>query len=109
MFNLQRNLGGAIGIALIDTILQHRVPVHVAALVQRLQAGDPSAARVVGLPLERFHNVPPGPLDEATKAQVVHLVEQAALVLSFNEAWLVVAGLFAVSLLALPWLRRVGT
>jgi hypothetical protein len=30
-------------------------------------------------------------------------------VLSFNEAWLVVGGLFAVSLLALPLLRRVGT
>ena len=108
LFNLQRNLGGAIGIALIDTILQQRVPAHVATLVERLQAGDPNAARVVGLPLKDFHNVPMGPIDEATKAQVASLVEQAALVLSFNEAWLVVGGLFAVSLLALPWLRRVG-
>jgi DHA2 family multidrug resistance protein len=107
LFNLQRNLGGAIGIALIDTILEQRVPVHIAALVERLQAGDPDAARVVGLPLERFHNLPLGPIDEATKAQVAPLVEQAALVLSFNEAWLVVGGLFAVSLLALPLLRRV--
>ncbi len=109
LFNVQRNLGGAIGIALIDTILEQRVPSHIAALVERLQAGDPYAARVVGLPLERFHNLPLGPIDEATKAQVAPLVEQAALVLSFNEAWLVVGGLFAVSLLALPLLRRVGT
>ena len=108
LFNLQRNLGGAIGIALIDTILEQRVPVHIAALVERLQAGDPDAARVVGLPLERFHNLPLGLIDEATKAQVAPLVEQAALVLSFNEAWLVVGGLFAVSLLALPLLRRVA-
>jgi DHA2 family multidrug resistance protein len=108
LFNLQRNLGGAIGIALIDTILAQRVPAHIAALVKRLQAGDPDAARVVGLPLANFHNVPLGPIDEATRAQVAPLVEQAALVLSFNEAWLVVGGLFAVSLLALPLLRRDG-
>lgn len=108
LFNLQRNLGGAIGIALIDTILAQRVPAHIAALVKRLQAGDPDAARVVGLPLATFHNVPLGPIDEATRAQVAPLVEQAALVLSFNEAWLVVGGLFAVSLLALPLLRRDG-
>ena len=109
LFNLQRNLGGAIGIAMIDTILEQRVPVHVAALVERLQAGDPNAARIVGLPLADFHNVPLGPISEVTKAQVGPLVEQAALVLSFNEAWLVVGSLFAVSLLALPWLRRGGS
>ena len=108
LFNLQRNLGGAIGIALIDTILQQRVPVHVAWLVERLQAGDPNAARIVGLPLKDFHNVPLGPISEETKATVGPLVEQAALVLSFNEAWLVIGGLFVLSLLALPLLRRAG-
>jgi DHA2 family multidrug resistance protein len=105
LFNLMRNLGGAIGIGVVDTILAQRTPMHVAALVARLQAGDPEAARIVGLPLERFHNVPLGPIDAHTKEIVQPMVERAALTLSFNEAWLLMGLLFALSLLALPLLR----
>jgi MFS transporter, DHA2 family, multidrug resistance protein len=105
LFNLLRNLGGAIGIALVDTILERRVPVHVAELVTRLQAGDRETARFVGLPLERFHGVPLGPVDETTRQQVAPLVERAALVLSFNEAWLLLGLSFALTLLALPLLK----
>ncbi len=111
LFNLMRNLGGAIGIALIDTILDRRAPAHVAWLVTHLQAGDPAAARIVGLPLDRFHNVPLGPVDEATKEQVAPLVQRAGLLLSMNEAWLALAVGFALALLALPLLaaRRGAT
>ena len=105
LFNLMRNLGGAIGIGVIDTVLEQRTPAHVAALVARLQAGDPDAARLVGLPLDRFHNVPLGPVDQATKDLVAPLVQRAALTLSFNEAWILLGVLFAASLLALPFIR----
>jgi DHA2 family multidrug resistance protein len=106
LFNLMRNLGGAIGIALIDTILEQRTPGHVDHLIAQLQAGSPEAAREVGLPLAQFHNVPLGPIDELTKAIVAPLVQRAALTESFNEAWHVIAALFAISLLALPLMRR---
>ncbi|MBA3325391.1 MAG: DHA2 family efflux MFS transporter permease subunit, partial [Rhodobacteraceae bacterium] len=49
LFNLMRNLGGAIGLALIDTMIFTRAPVHGARLVERLQAGDASAAAFVGI------------------------------------------------------------
>ena len=105
LFNLMRNLGGAIGLALIDTVLGHRAPAHVDAIVARLQAGDPSAARLVGLPTERFTGVPIGAVDEATRALVAPLVERAGLVAAFNDAWLMVGGLVALSMLALPLFR----
>ncbi len=104
-FNLMRNLGGAIGIALIDTVLELRPATHAARLVERLQAGDPAAAAFVGLPLDRFHNVPLGPIDEATKETVRPLVERAAAVASFNDAYFLLGGLFLLSLLLLPLLR----
>jgi DHA2 family multidrug resistance protein len=106
MFNLMRNLGGAIGLALIDTILERRTPGHIADLVSRLAAGDRDTARFVGLPLFRFHNVPIGPVDEMTKMIVKPLVERAALTQSFNEAWLALALAFAVSLCVLPFIGR---
>jgi DHA2 family multidrug resistance protein len=106
LFNLMRNLGGAIGIALIDTILEQRTRGHADHLIQRLQAGDPDAARAVGLPLAQFHNVPLGPIDDMTKAIVAPMVQRAALTISFNEAWRAIAILFAISLFALPLMRR---
>jgi DHA2 family multidrug resistance protein len=105
LFNLMRNLGGAVGLALIDTVLDQRAPTHVAAIVARLQAGDASAARLVGLPTERFTGVPIGAIDEATRALVAPLVERAGLVAAFNDAWLIVGGLVALSMLALPLFR----
>ncbi len=105
LFNLMRNLGGAVWIALIDTIMETRAPAHIAALVARLQAGDVEAARFVGLPLERFHNLPLGPIDAATKEIVQPLVERAAAAASFNEAFLALGAFFLVSLAVLPWLR----
>jgi MFS transporter, DHA2 family, multidrug resistance protein len=105
LFNLMRNLGGAIGLALIDTVLDQRTPIHVDAIVARLQAGDPSAARLVGLSTEHFTGVPIGEVDAATRALVAPLVERAGLVAAFNDAWLMVGGLIALSLLALPFLR----
>ena len=40
LFNMMRNLGGAIGIALIDTVIYTRAPIHARKLWDRLAAGD---------------------------------------------------------------------
>jgi MFS transporter, DHA2 family, multidrug resistance protein len=105
LFNLMRNLGGAIGIALIDTILEQRTAGHADNLISRLQAGDASAAALVGLPTQYFHGQPMGPVAPAMRAFVEPLIQRAAMVQSFNEAWLVIGGLFVLSLLALPFVR----
>jgi MFS transporter, DHA2 family, multidrug resistance protein len=101
LFNLMRNLGGAIGLALIDTVLARRTPSHVAAIVTRLEAGDAATARLVGLPTERFTGVPIGQVDDATRAMVEPLVERAGLVAAFNDAWLMIGGLVVLALLVL--------
>jgi MFS transporter, DHA2 family, multidrug resistance protein len=106
LFNLMRNLGGAIGLALIDTVLEHRAPTHIARLVERLQAGDASAARFVGLPTERFTGVPITDVDQATRDFVAPLVKRAGLVWAFDDAWIFVGGLVVLSLLLVPLLRR---
>ena len=103
LFNLLRNLGGAIGIALVDTILEQRPPVHVTTLIERLEAGNRAVARLVGIPDDFPIG---GPVDEATKALLAPSVERAALVLSFNEAWLALGALFILSLAILPLGRR---
>jgi MFS transporter, DHA2 family, multidrug resistance protein len=106
LFNLMRNLGGAIGLALIDTVIERRAPAHVKAIVERLQAGDASMARFVGLPTERFTGVPITDIDEPTRRAIEPLVRRAALVAAFNDAWLFIGVAVALSLLLLPFLHR---
>jgi DHA2 family multidrug resistance protein len=105
LFNLTRNLGGAIGIALIDTLVETRTAGHANALVARLQAGDAAAAKLVGLPTALFRGQAMGPVDPMTKAIIAPMVQRAALTQSLNEGWLMVAALFALALVMVPAIR----
>ncbi len=110
LFNLMRNLGGAIGIALIDTILYGRVVGYAENFRDRLLAGDVSAAQAIGLNTKMFLNRPPGPPDEAAIAFVRPLVEKASLALCVNEAWAMLAFVAVIGLLLVPFARdRAGT
>jgi DHA2 family multidrug resistance protein len=101
LFNMMRNLGGAIGIALVDTVLEQRTPGHITRLVNELQAGHRATAQFVGLPLQYFHEKPIGHVDPFTKSLIEPLVKKAAVTISFNEAWLMIGMLFVISLPAL--------
>jgi DHA2 family multidrug resistance protein len=102
LFNLMRNLGGAIGIALIDTILYGRTGGHAEALRDRLIAGDVTAAQAIGLDLNLFLHRP-DVSDAAVEAYVRPLVEKAAFALSANEAWALLAFVALAGLLLIPF------
>jgi MFS transporter, DHA2 family, multidrug resistance protein len=105
LFNLMRNLGGAIGIALIDTILYGRIVGYAENFRDRLLAGDVTAAQAIGLSTKLFLNRPAGPPDEATVAFVRPMVEKASLALCVNEAWAMLAGVAVIGLLLVPFAR----
>lgn len=107
MFNLMRNLGGAIGLALIDTVIYSRTTVHVEAIVQKLIAGDVPAATFVGIPLARFLAEGPGPIDPVRQALLQPLVERAALTLAINDAWTLIAALTMAVVLFIPFARPI--
>jgi DHA2 family multidrug resistance protein len=92
LFNMMRNLGGAVGIALVDTILYGRTSGHADVIRQRLIAGDVGAAQAIGL-----DRLPPDP------AAVGSLIEQAAIAASANEAWALLAVVAVLGLLLIPF------
>lgn len=108
LFNLMRNLGGAIGLALIDTVIFGRTPGHALQLAARLTAGDAGAATIVGIPLDIFAERAPGPPSAEEEAMLRPLVEKAAMTLAINEAWAMLAVVTAASLAALLLLARRG-
>jgi MFS transporter, DHA2 family, multidrug resistance protein len=108
LFNLMRNLGGAIGIALIDTILYGRSSIYAEDFRTRLLAGDVTAAQAIGLDPKLLIDRLPGPPDEAAVAFVRPLVERAALALCVNEAWAMLACVAMIGLLLVPFAHDRG-
>lgn len=106
LFNLMRNLGGAIGLALIDTIIYIRSPVHIEAMIAALEARDMATARFVGAPLDQLASAPAGPLSEEMLALIDPLVQNAATTEAINEAWGMIALLTVLALLCVPFARR---
>ncbi|OJF90763.1 MFS transporter [Rhizobium sp. 58] len=107
LFNLMRNLGGAIGIALIDTIIYTRSEPLGQRLLERLQSGDGAAATFIGIPLQTLVEHKDG-LDQATMAALEPLLQTAATVQALNEAWIVIAVLTACAMVSLPFAKRVS-
>ncbi|HEY3638391.1 MAG TPA: DHA2 family efflux MFS transporter permease subunit [Rhizomicrobium sp.] len=106
LFNLMRNLGGAIGIALIDSVIYGRAPALSQTIIGKLKAGDIDTAKFVGIPLQLFRHRTPGPLDPDTQAILENMVRHAAFARAMNEAWMLAA---ALTIAALPALLLVGT
>jgi MFS transporter, DHA2 family, multidrug resistance protein len=95
LFNLMRNLGGAVGLALIDTVMFGRAPAHGEALARKLLARDFATFKFVGLSRPpRTMSITPDMQDLARPA-----VERAAMTIAVTEAWLLIAGLTAVGVL----------
>ncbi|HTH97578.1 MAG TPA: DHA2 family efflux MFS transporter permease subunit [Stellaceae bacterium] len=106
LINLIRNLGGAIGISLVDTLINLRPTPIGQGIVRKLMAGDRATAAFVGLPLDRFHGVPIGPVSAADQEFGRPLIERAAATIAFNEAWLLLGIAMLLAACLIPFLRR---
>jgi DHA2 family multidrug resistance protein len=102
LFNLMRNLGGAIGIALIDTIVFGRSEQHGAAIYAGLEARDRAMFEFTGLPfISADKEVSPAMIAFAKPA-----IERAALTMSITEAWILLAAITAIGVLIALAVRK---
>jgi MFS transporter, DHA2 family, multidrug resistance protein len=97
LFNVARNIGGSIGIALIDTVVLSRSPDY-ADQINDLIKTDPAAAAVL---LDMPQSDLPAPDDLSAAMGIMDQIEQASLTLAINDCWWMLA---AIALLALPLL-----
>ncbi len=101
LFNLVRNIGGAIGIAVMDSIMFGRSPIHSDRLMDMLKTNPEGAALALGIPVDEI----PAPDDPTEMMNILDLVQAASLTQAINEAWFVLA---IASFAALPVLWFVG-
>jgi DHA2 family multidrug resistance protein len=94
LYNLMRNLGGAVGLALINTLLNHRLDLHLARLHESVAWGRPMAEdTLAGMTQQMAPLVPDG--DLTALKQLSHLVRMQASVMSFADVFLALSFLFA--------------
>lgn len=103
LFNLMRNLGGAIGIAVVNTWLGDNARIHVAlfgeALGQSGQALSALSARIA----ERTPDAAQAAL--ILQAELAKVVGREALTLAFNDVFRVMALLFLAALVMAPFCK----
>ncbi len=97
LYNLARNLGGAIGIALIDTVIFTRSAEHAARLTDLLTADPAAAATILGIGPDEL----PDPEDALGLMGIMDTLQEASLTLAINEAWLMLAAITSGALLLL--------
>jgi DHA2 family multidrug resistance protein len=102
LFNMMRNLGGAIGIAVIDTIVYSHSPEYGQTLVERLTAGDLSTATTLGISSEELKTALLDPEKHDFLASLIHKV---AFTQAANDAWALVALITLAALVFVPFAR----
>lgn len=103
LFNMMRNLGGAIGISLIDTVMFTRGPQHADMLTDKLKAGDPATLELFGLTKADVE----GGLDSMRLMDLMPDLEKQSLVMAINDAWMLLALITLAGLVALVFVRGV--
>lgn len=110
LFNLMRNLGGAIGIAVCATILNDRTNAHFYHLAERLNSSNEAMngwlATTTGHLAELGQNV--GDATDSSLHQLWQLAYREALTLSFSDAFLVIGVCFVVATAMVPLMRKVA-
>ena len=107
LFNLMRNLGGAIGIAVVNTWLQDYARMQVARTGESLGEAGRHAPDVVTDLAARFAHVTTDATQSLLLAQgeLARLVSRYALTTSFNEVFREMAWLFIAALVMVPFCK----
>ena len=107
LFNLMRNLGGAIGIAVVTTWLQDYARIDVARFGESLGEAGRVAPDAIAMLAARIGQ---GSADAAhgllvAQGELARFVARQALTLSFNDVFRVMAWVFAAALVMVPFCR----
>ena len=105
LFNLTRNLGGAVGLALINTLLNNRWDMHLQHLREKIIWGRQVADETLSNITQGFSNLGDSAALAATK-QLSLIARREALVLALGDVFLSLTFIFLLMLIVLPAIKR---
>jgi MFS transporter, DHA2 family, multidrug resistance protein len=105
LFNLMRNLGGAIGLAMINTVLNNQTDLHLSRLHEAVSWSRVPAVETLNNLMARFAEFGSEAQSMALK-QLMPIVHRQAMVMAFADVFLILSVLFvAVAALAIVMKR----
>ena len=107
LFNLMRNLGGAIGIAVVNTWLQDNARIETARIGEALGHNGQAAADAVAELAQHLAAATPDTAQSLLLAQKLfgRSVGQQALALAFDDVFRLMAWMFVAALLMVPFAK----
>ena len=109
LYNLMRNLGGAIGLAALGTVMNTRLHFHWNRLIESVNPARPAVQHFLESETNRFDPHFTGGGTQASVQLLGRIVEREALVLTFNDVMLLIGAIFLIGLLLVPILKRPST
>jgi DHA2 family multidrug resistance protein len=103
LFNLTRNLGGAVGLALINEILNDRTDLHISRLQDRVNWGNATATETLNMLTQRMQGL--GDASMMALKQLSQIVHRQAVVMGYSDAFFMLT-LFYFSLSLLVMLLK---
>jgi DHA2 family multidrug resistance protein len=103
LFNLMRNLGGAVGLAALNTLLDNRIDLHLARLHEAVNWTRPQALETLSTLAQRFQGR--GDADAMALKQLTQIVHRQGTVMGFADVFFALTVLF-VALAALAVVMR---
>ena len=88
LYNLMRNLGGAVGLAVINTVIATRMAVHGEALREQVTWARPGVMATVDSLAARLSAVSPDGAQLMALKRIAALVDQQALTLTYNDVFM---------------------
>jgi DHA2 family multidrug resistance protein len=108
LFNLTRNLGGAVGLALLNTVLNDRTDLHLARLHERFTSAHQPAVETLSRLANGLSSFGSAAQDMALK-QMTMIVHRQGMVMAFADVFLVLALLYGGLSLTVFLMRRPPT
>src|SRR5580658_8461620 len=87
LFNLTRNLGGAVGLAVINQVLNDRTDLHISRLQDRVTWGNTTATETLNMFTQRLQGM--GDASLMAMKQLSQIVHRQAVVMGYGDAFFI--------------------
>jgi MFS transporter, DHA2 family, multidrug resistance protein len=100
LFNLTRNLGGAVGLAVINEVLNDRTDLHISRLQDRMNWGNATATETLNMLTQKLQGM--GDASLMALKELSMIVHRQAVVMGYGDAFfLLTVFYFGLSLLVM--------
>src|SRR5262249_21624089 len=106
LYNLMRNLGGALGLAMLNTQLTDRLAFHYERLSESVSAGRGVAEDALAGLTARFTDLMPGDAAIGALKMLSGYVRQQAATLAFADCFVMVSVIYALAIFTVPLLGK---